>query len=77
MSGPIRALLLPEPMRPHLVQLVPVELLLSVVTPEVAPDPLVQLLREGLCQPVGQRLHHDDTVVVQLGLVPAMLILED
>ena len=35
----------------------------------LAPRPLVELLGEGLGEPVGERLDHDRAVVVVLGLV--------
>ncbi|OPZ51202.1 MAG: hypothetical protein BWY91_02716 [bacterium ADurb.BinA028] len=39
-----------------------------VITPELAPDPLVQTLGEGLGEPVGERLQQDRRIVVQVGL---------
>ena len=47
--------------------------LLPVVSPELPPHPLVQLLSQGLGQPVSQRLHQDHGVVVVLVLVPEQL----
>mmetsp|Transcript_122572 Transcript_122572/g.280950 ORF Transcript_122572/g.280950 Transcript_122572/m.280950 type:complete len:404 (-) Transcript_122572:565-1776(-) len=57
-----------------LVQVLGGQLLVGRVPPEGGADVPVQLLSEGLHQPVGQGLHHDLVVVVVRGLVPGGLL---